>query len=32
MRLCLPHLHEQEEYALPNLVAQEGARTPRLFA
>ena len=34
MRLCLPHLydHEQEEYVLPNLVAQEGARTPRLFA
>jgi len=34
MRLCLPHLHdhEQEEYALPNLLAQEGARTPRLFA
>ncbi len=34
MRLCLPHLydHKQEEYVLPNLVAQEGARTPRLFA
>lgn len=32
MRLCLPHLQEQEEYVLPNLVAQEGARTPRLFA
>lgn len=34
MRLVLPHLydHEQEEYVLPNLVAQEGGKTPRIFA
>ena len=34
MRLCLPHLydHEQEEYVLPNLLAQAGGKSPRLFA
>jgi hypothetical protein len=34
MRLCLPHLydHEQEEYVLPSLMAQEGGMAPRLFA
>ena len=34
MRLCLPDLydHEQEEYVLPNLVPQDGAKTPRLSA
>ena len=32
MRLCLPHLYDEEEYVLPSLVTQLGGKSPRIFA